>query len=566
MPINTTENFLAKLLTFGIASTSIFLISGSVTDPVNVPKLLILGITGSASFAVVISTKLRSRLKNYPAVLILLLAFVVQMLVSSFSSSSPFSQNLYGVYGRNNGFLTYLFFCLIFCSALCLQSTNSINLIIYCFFTVGFVNLALNLWVISFGDFIEWNNPYGNILGTFGNPNFAGAFLGMFFCALFTQLLNSKLVIRIRLGLLLLLALCFYEILASDAVQGIVVAASGSSIVLFLYIRAKFNKLILGSFTLASFGFAGLALAGALQKGPLTEIVYKTSVSLRGQYWIAGWNTGTENPFTGAGMDAFGDWYRRRRDLHALELPGVNTVVNAAHNVPLDMFAFGGWPLFLIYVGLMVTAGRAALRIIFFEKNFNPQATVLISTWAGYQLQSIISINQIGLAIWGWLLSGALITYASIMGQNKRNLDVNFKPQINLRPKENDTPAQVLITAFLGAIFGLLIAVPPFSSDLSWRRAQVAQSLPMIEQSMNDSYFNPPNTQKFIDNVDLLERSQLYDLSRKYALEAVKWNPNTFDLWKLLYLVQASTVEEKALAVANMRRLDPLNPDVTATK
>jgi hypothetical protein len=537
-----------------------------VTDPVNVPKLLILGITGSASFAVLISTKLRSRLKNYPAVLILLLAFVVQMLVSSFSSSSPFSQNLYGVYGRNNGFLTYLFFCLIFCSALCLQSTNSINLIIYCFFTVGFVNLAYNLWVISFGDFIEWNNPYGNILGTFGNPNFAGAFLGMFFCALFTQLLNSKLVIRIRIGLLLLLALCFYEILASDAVQGIVVAASGSSIVLFLYIRAKFNKLILGSFTLASFGFAGLALAGALQKGPLTEIVYKTSVSLRGQYWIAGWNTGTENPFTGAGMDAFGDWYRRRRDLHALELPGVNTVVNAAHNVPLDMFAFGGWPLFLIYVGLMVTAGRAALRIIFFEKNFNPQATVLISTWAGYQLQSIISINQIGLAIWGWLLSGALITYASIMGQNKKNLDVNFKPQKNLHPKENDTPAQVLITAFLGAIFGLLIAVPPFSSDLSWRRAQVAQSLPMIEQSMNDSYFNPPNTQKFIDNVDLLERSQMYDLSRKYALEAVKWNPNTFDLWKLLYLVQASTVEEKALAVANMRRLDPLNPDVTATK
>ncbi len=205
MRSNTTENFLAKLLTFGIASTSIFLISGSVTDPVNVPKLLILGITGSASFAVVISTKLRSRLKNYPAVLILLLAFVVQMLVSSFSSSSPFSQNLYGVYGRNNGFLTYLFFCLIFCSALCLQSTNSIDLIIYCFFTVGFVNLAYNIWVISFGDFIEWNNPYGNILGTFGNPNFAGAFLGMFFCALFTQLLNSKLAFRIRIGLLLLL-------------------------------------------------------------------------------------------------------------------------------------------------------------------------------------------------------------------------------------------------------------------------------------------------------------------------------------------------------------------------
>jgi hypothetical protein len=52
-------------------------------------------------------------------------------------------------------------------------------------------------------------------------------------------------------------------------------------------------------------------------------------------------------------------------------------------------------------------------------------------------------------------------------------------------------------------------------------------------------------------------------LAHKYALEAVAWNPNSFGLWKMLYFLKNSTPEEKALAVQNMTRLDPLNPDVT---
>ena len=57
-----------------------------------------------------------------------------------------------------------------------------------------------------------------------------------------------------------------------------------------------------------------IALMGALQKGPLTKLIYKTSVSLRGEYWQAGWNMAKEFPLTGVGMDSYGDWYRRARD------------------------------------------------------------------------------------------------------------------------------------------------------------------------------------------------------------------------------------------------------------
>jgi hypothetical protein len=70
----------------------------------------------------------------------------------------------------------------------------------------------------------------------------------------------------------------------------------------------------------------------------------------------------------------------------------------------------------------------------------------------------------------------------------------------------------------------------------------------------------------YLNNIQTLEGSKLFDLSHKYALEAVKWNPEAFELWKVLYLIQESTPAEKALALENMKRLDPLNPDVTSIK
>jgi hypothetical protein len=86
------------------------------------------------------------------------------------------------------------------------------------------------------------------------------------------------------------------------------------------------------------------------------------------------------------------------------------------------------------------------------------------------------------------------------------------------------------------------------------------------EETLIPSYFNPQNSMRYITNIQLFENSNLPDLARKYALESVKWNPESYDLWKLLYLIKNSTLEEKSIAIENMKRLDPLNPDVTATQ
>ncbi len=561
---SATEKLLAKTIAIGASFTTIFLVSGSVTDPVNVTKLLSLGVASSISFGLLIGGNLRLVIQSSRAIWTIVGLFLVAATVTAILSESPFSQNFFGSYGRNNGLLAYYFLAAILLATAGLSKRKSIYGIAVAFFVAGLVNVAYCLWVISFGDFIGWNNPYGNILGTLGNPNFIGAFLGMFIAAYLGFGLSKSAPRFFRYSMLLVIPVTAFEIYDSSAIQGRVVGLGGFAIVGFFIIRSKFNALFTWAYSSVCAVVGVFGVLGALQIGPLTALVYKNSVSLRGQYWLAGWNTGQDNPITGVGMDAFGDWYRRSRDQHALELPGVNTVVNAAHNVPLDMFAFGGWPLFLSYLGVMGLGGWALLKSTIRSKEYDPLLVVLVVLWAGYQVQSIISINQIGLAIWGWVLTGAAIAYERM---NRKTL-LEKVEQTGRREKhrEDSRYVKALLMATTLGIIGLVTALPPLLADTKWRAAQVSRDLTSLENTMKQSFFNPANLSKYLVNIQTLEQSNYQSLARKYALEAVAWNPEAYDLWRILFLISESTPEEKNLAIQNMKRLDPLNPDVTSTK
>jgi hypothetical protein len=561
----TAERLVARIIAFGTAFTTIFIISGSVTDPVNVPKFMSLGVVSTSAIFLVFFTNQGRKLTKYKPLLVLVIFFIFFMTLAVIKSDSPLSQNIYGSYGRNNGFLTYLFLGFILIASLSITSISNFNLIIKALLFAGLTNVGYCLWVITFGDFIGWSNPYGNILGTFGNPNFIGSFLGIFFTCYLAYAIRPDSTRIQRYSLVMVLPITAFEIQKSHAVQGRVVAALGLAILGFLLVRAKYSRGIVLTYSAATIFGGILALLGTLQIGPLTDYIYKTSVSLRGQYWLAGWNTGIEHPITGVGMDAFGDWYRRSRDLHALELPGVNTVVNAAHNVPLDIFAFGGWPLFVTYLAILTFSMVAIVKLIRRRKDFDTTMAVLVIGWSGYQLQSIISINQIGLAVWGWLLSGALIAYEYATREALDKTDQQPSAQKKKVQNQVVQPKLVLLGS-AGALMGLLVALPPLTADAKLINSQSTQTLPALEETMKSSYFNPQNSNKYLANIQTLEASSLFDISHKYALQAVKWNPEDFNLWKILYLIKNSTVEEKAEAVKNMNRLDPLNPDVTATK
>ena len=560
-----SQNFQAKVLAAGAALITIVVVSGSVTDPVNVPKLLALGVIATASMGITMFSTLRARLSENKLAVLGAILFFAALINSVIFSNSPLTQNIYGAYGRNNGILTYVFLIFLFLGGLTLRDAAGFRRVVTGLIVAGLVNLFYCLWVIVFGDFVGWSNPYGNILGTFGNPNFIGSFFGMFFAGYIATLLIKPVKKLYSYSALFVVPLTGFAIVKSNAIQGRVVAAMGLVIVGFYFIRSRYKNSVLIGYSLAATVTGFFALLGALQIGPLTALIYKTSVSLRGQYWLAGWNTGESHPLTGVGMDAFGDWYRRARDEHALGLPGVNTVVNAAHNVPLDMYAFGGWPLFITYLSLVGLTLMAIIRTTIHQKTYDPIFVSLTVAWFGYQLQSIISINQIGLAIWGWILSGCLIAYDSKRRKSSAEEPISKTSRgKNLNKKKNSEQLHLPLVATIGAIVGLIIALPPFSADAKWRSAQLTQTAPPLEASLQSSYFNPSNSMKYLTTIQIYEENRLFDLAHKAALQAVEWNPEAFELWKVLYLLQQTTPEERATALWNMKRLDPLNPDVAA--
>jgi hypothetical protein len=484
------------------------------------------------------------------------------------NSEAPLVQNIYGVFGRNTALITYILLALVILSAAVLRAQSSFTVLIWSLLGAGFVNVVYCLWAIVFGDFIPWNNPYGNILGTFGNPNFIGAFLGLFTASLVAYSLKKGVRVELRLVAAVVFLVAVYEIIDSSAIQGRVVVVAGLGIVGFYLVRSKFQNVIAQIGYIVVVAIGGLfALLGALQIGPLTQYIYKRSVSLRGEYWQAGWNMGRDHPLTGVGFDTYGDWYRRARDTEALITPGPNTVTNAAHNVPFDVFAFGGWPLFVSYLSILLLSVIAIIRVTLRAREYDGVFVTLTTAWVCYQLQSIISINQIGLAVWGWLFGGALIAYelATRPKKTTNTIDATKGKQTlkqTSKPKSSEAVFSSTLIAGIGAVVGLLVACPPYSADSKWRSAITSQNVQKVEEALVPGYLNPQNSYKYASAVQLLESSKLPDLALKYARIGIEFNPNHFDSWKVLYFISKSSPEEKALALENMKRLDPNNPNV----
>jgi hypothetical protein len=562
------ERTIARVLGIGSGFVAVIVVTGTVTDPVNVTKLFALGGVAAGAFAVLLTFGARELWSNSKVLVILLGLFVAASINAVANSEGPLTQNLFGVYGRNTALITYLLLMMVIVSVAILRRESSFNILIWGLLAAGLVNVIYCGWAIVFGDFIPWNNPYGNILGTFGNPNFIGAFLGIFASALMAFILRPGTSVAIRVFSILIFLITVYEIINSNAIQGRVVVAAGLGIVGFYLIRSKFEGVLaqVGYVVVVATGGV-FALLGALQIGPLAKYIYKTSVSLRGEYWQAGWNMGSEHPLTGVGFDTYGDWYRRLRDTQALVLPGPNTTTNTAHNVPFDVFAFGGWPLFITYLAILSLSVVAIIKLTVRAKKYDAIFVTLTTAWACYQLQSIISINQIGLAVWGWLFGGSLIAY-EIATRPKNDFESSepTKGKINLgrtvKSRQSETIFSSPLVAGIGAVVGLLIAAPPYSADAKWRSALASQNVQKVEEALVPGYLNPQNSYKYSSAVQLLESSKLYDLAYKYALIGVDFNPNNFDSWRVLYLITNSTAEDKARALENMKRLDPNNPNV----
>ena len=119
------ERTIARFLGIGSGFVAIVVVTGTVTDPVNVTKLFALGGMAAGAFAVLLAFGLKSLWDTSKALVIASGLLLVAGINAVVNSDGPLIQNIYGVYGRNTALVTYLLLVLIILSAAVLRSQSS---------------------------------------------------------------------------------------------------------------------------------------------------------------------------------------------------------------------------------------------------------------------------------------------------------------------------------------------------------------------------------------------------------------------------------------------------------
>jgi hypothetical protein len=103
------------------------------------------------------------------------------------------------------------------------------------------------------------------------------------------------------------------------------------------------------------------------------------------------------------------------------------------------------------------------------------------------------------------------------------------------------------------------------SADSKWRAAQDSRNLNNLQAALIPSFMNPASSTRYAQAILILRNSNLNDLAIKYAHTAVEFNPDDTDAWQQFYLIPTATEAERKLALSNLKRLDPNNPNILGT-
>ena len=408
----------------------------------------------------------------------------------------------------------------------------------------------------------SWSKRYSPVIGFLGNPNFQSSFLGFTGIVAFAFILSKEIKKAYKLSVIVYLVLTTHVINQTDSQQGFLVLLGGIGIVILIWIPTskiaflKYPSLFVGFFVVI------FVTLGSLNKGPLGTILYKPSVIYRGDYWRAGWKMTTDHPFLGVGLDAYGDWYRRARTMEATLRRGPEITSNSAHNVFLDLSSNGGFPLLFIYLALLLVVMRSIAKILKRTKKFDAPLTGLISVWFAYLAQSMISINQLGLAVWGWIISGLIIGYEI----NTRISDPAPEPNVQKRKGKiakvappSKISAKTLITVACGLLVGSLMGLPPLVASSKYLTALKSFDAKAIEES---AFLWPYDAIRMGQVAVFLANNKLQSQAMNVLLVGVGRIPDDYELWRIISEIPSATVEEKTKAQAEMKRLDPLNPNL----
>ena len=150
------------------------------------------------------------------------------------------------------------------------------------------------------------------------------------------------------------------------------------------------------------------------------------------------------------------------------------------------------------------------------------------------------------MAIWGWVLSGAIIGYEI----NTRNDSSNYALS---------NPATERISIAFGFIIGIVVSIPLLLTDGQFRSYVKAGDVINIEKNL-DKW--PQSITRINLATEIFIDGGFADRALIISQKAVKLNPRSFEAWEMINLNPKSDENTKAQALSKMRELDPFNPNI----
>jgi hypothetical protein len=443
------------------------------------------------------------------------------------------------------------------------STRNSLPQYIYILIGVSLLSSLYGFLQVAGADPTPVENPSNFAIGFFGNQNFQSAFTAIAVATAVAILIARSISTTYRILIFVFITLSTVQIYLTKSEQGFFVLVASLVVLVYLrFIRPMNVKFRTPFLVLSLIGFIAVLL-GTLNKGFLAKFLYQDSVTFRGDYWRAGQQMTMENPIFGVGLDSYGDWYRRSRTIEATLRRGPDIFSTSAHNQLFDISSNGGLLLLGAYLFIMGLAVRAVIRVLRRENGYNWKFTAIFIGWFTYQLQSLISINQLGLGVWGWTLTGLLIGYEINTRAQDKGIEKPIEKSSGLIARTSSgkikTDWDVVLFSIFGLIIGFIIALTPFKNSVELRSLAGETTIGKVEALGTRTTLNPELSTLLAQ--DLL-KNNYEESALKIIRVTVKNYPDNYFAWKLITIIPSATPEEIAQAQVQMKRLDPLNPEL----
>ena len=394
---------------FAILITIYF--DSKIQDPFNSPKFWILLLSASWLLGHLVKNKVEfseNDKKFYIKIFLVIVVYLVFLAISSLLSYNK-QVSFLGETFRRNGTLTYVGFAIFFLMTAKFIRFENIKIGFNKLLIVGLITSAYAFVQLSGNDFVQWSDHGSSVITTLGNSNFAGASMAIFLVLIFGQMFIKSFNIYYRILASIVSTMLLFAIFPTNARQALIILCFG----LFLIMAAKIYELNkrIGLLVFFIGGITSIfAVLGTLQVGPLRDLLYKPSISIRGYYWRAGIDMFRDHPLFGVGVDNYGAFFKEYRDPQYALNYGYGITSSNAHNVFIQNFATGGLFVGALYILLQVLIMYKGVKLIKNNQSERRFIAILVFVgWLSFQAQSFVSIDNIGISIWGWILGGSII-------------------------------------------------------------------------------------------------------------------------------------------------------------